>query len=63
MGKCKVLEKCKTCSCCQKNNTGLSEKLTAHRPTERIIERQIVELATRCQGAECQGGNNANERS
>lgn len=48
MGECKVLDKCKKCNCCKKQKAGLSNKLDLHRPTERVIERQIVELARRC---------------
>lgn len=47
--RCKVLEKCKKCRCGDKQAVGLSEKLTQHRPAERVIERQIVELASRCE--------------
>lgn len=49
---CKVLEKCKTCQCCKKRKAGLAEKLTPHRPAERIIERKIVELARCCERCE-----------
>ncbi|MBF0785777.1 hypothetical protein E4T80_09930 [Muribacter muris] len=51
--RCKVLEKCKPCRCSQTQAGGLSEKLAKHRPAERVIERQIVELATRCERCEC----------
>lgn len=49
MSKCKVIEKCKKCQCCKKQAVGLSEQLAKPRPAERVIERQIVELATRCE--------------
>lgn len=51
MGKCKILEKCKKCGCKNKD-VGLAEKIQIPRPTERVIERQIVELASRCK-ADC----------
>lgn len=51
MGKCKILEKCKKC-CCKNKEAGLSNKIHTPRPTERVIERQIVELASRCK-ADC----------
>lgn len=52
MGKCKTLDKCKKCRCCDKNRSqggSLSEKMAVPRPVERVVERQIVELATRCE--------------
>lgn len=52
MGDCKVLEKCKPCCGKEKESTGLAQKLSPHRPTERVIERQIVELARRCEECE-----------
>lgn len=53
MSKCKVIEKCKKCQCCKKQAVGLSEQLAKYRPAERVIERQIVELATRCEDCGC----------
>ncbi|MGX2956440.1 hypothetical protein ACWIYZ_05030 [Ursidibacter arcticus] len=49
MGKCKVLDKCKKCKCCNQDKDGLASQIQVPRPTERVIERQIVELATRCE--------------
>lgn len=46
---CKVLEKCKTCQCCKKQRAGLADKLQPYRPTERVVERQITELARCCE--------------
>ncbi len=47
---CKVIEKCKTpCGCLSDNESGLSQQISVPRPTERVIEREIVELATRCE--------------
>lgn len=63
MSKCKVIEKCKKCQCCKKQAVGLSEQLAKPRPVERVIERQIVELATRCEECGCKGETNANQRS
>lgn len=54
MTDCKVIEKCKKCKCCEKQTQGLADKLAIPRPTERVVERQIVELATRCE--DCCGG-------
>lgn len=54
MCKCKVIEKCKKCQCNKQQSTGLSEKLAKHRPAERIVERQIVELAARCEKCCCE---------
>ncbi|MCQ9120949.1 hypothetical protein BKG95_02320 [Rodentibacter pneumotropicus] len=54
MGYCKVIEKCKKCKCCKGNsNDGLSSQIQIPRPTERVIERKIVELATRCEDCGC----------
>lgn len=49
MAKCKVLDKCKKCKCCNQDNDGLASQIQVPRPTERVIERQIVELATSCE--------------
>lgn len=51
MGKCKIIEKC---PCRKQHAGGLSEKLAKPRPAERVIERQIVELARRCETGDCQ---------
>ena len=42
---CKLIDKC--CGKRKKKENRLSEAVT-HRPTERIIERKIVELAAKC---------------
>lgn len=60
MGYCKVIEKCKKCKCCKKSDDGLASQIQVPRPTERVIERQIVELATRCEDCGC---SNQNETS
>lgn len=59
MAQCKIIEKCKKCQCCKKQAIGLSEKVAIPRPTERIVERQIVELANRCE--DCCSGCKKNE--
>lgn len=46
---CKVLEKCKKCKCCKEDKAGLADKIEPHRPAERVVERQIVELARCCE--------------
>ena len=51
--KCKVIEKCKKCRCCQAKSQGLADKINVPRPTERVIERHIVELAARCEDCGC----------
>lgn len=68
MSDCKILDKCKKCRCCKQQGVGLAEKIAKHRPAERVVERQIVELATRCEsGCGCNKTKkeveNANERS
>lgn len=40
---CKVLEKYKKCRCNKKPHAGLAEKLPPHRPSERVVERVVVE--------------------
>lgn len=49
MSDCKILDKCKKCECRPAKAVGLAEKIAKHRPAERVVERQIVELATRCE--------------
>lgn len=56
---CKVLEKCKTCQCCKKQKAGLADKLKPYRPTERVVERQITELARSCEACNKKEANNA----
>lgn len=53
MGYCKALEKCKAYRCCSQKNEGLATQIERIRPTERVIERQIVELARRCEDCGC----------
>ncbi len=53
---CKVIEKCKKCQCCKQDDNGLANQIQVPRPTERVVERQIVELATRCEDG-CGGCN------
>ncbi len=51
---CKVIEKYKKCQCCQSDNQdGLASQIHVPRPTERVIEREIVELATTCEDCGC----------
>ncbi|OOF40859.1 hypothetical protein BKK47_02835 [Rodentibacter mrazii] len=50
---CKVIEKCKKCQCCKNKDEGLASQISVPRPTERVIEREIVELATRCEDCGC----------
>lgn len=56
---CKVLEKCKTCQCGKKQKAGLADKLKPYRPTERVVERQITELARSCEACNKKEANNA----
>lgn len=50
---CKVIEKCKKCKCCKNKDEGLAGQISVPRQTERVIEREIVELATRCEDCGC----------
>ncbi|OOF53882.1 hypothetical protein [Rodentibacter genomosp. 2] len=50
---CKVIEKCKKCQCCKNKDNGLASQISVPRPTERVIERQIVELARSCEDCGC----------
>lgn len=61
MGECKILEKCKKCQCDCKQRGGLAEKFANPRPAERVVERTMVELATRCEPCGCnnKGAENA----
>ena len=43
---CKVIEHCQPCNCC--STDGLSTVIDVPRPTERVIVREIVQVATPC---------------
>lgn len=62
MAKCKVIENCRQCQCSQTPSVGLADKLAHYRPPDRIIERNIVELATRCEMCDCQTREAGNAR-
>lgn len=47
------MEKCKKCGCNAKRSEGLADKIGKYRPAERVVEREIVELATRCEDCNC----------
>lgn len=62
MADCKVIEKCKKRKCCcKKKDEGLASQIQVPRPTERVIERQIVELATRCEDCGCSKTNETSD--
>lgn len=64
--KCKMIDKCKKCQCCKTQAVGLADKLSQSRPPDRIVERKIVEIATRCEPCGCtaqEEAENAREES